>query len=88
MLHSVAPINAAVCNKARRPLGCRQCAEHEGREEHKGEERGFCPLSIWRTGGGELQSAIHELFSRFPTLQVKKWKNGPYGHNIFQIYSY
>ena len=28
MPHSVAPINAAVCNKARSPLGDRQCA-HE-----------------------------------------------------------
>jgi len=27
MPHSVAPINAAVCNKARSPLGDRQCAE-------------------------------------------------------------
>jgi len=35
MPHSVAPVKATACNKVRRPLGCRQCAEHEGREDHK-----------------------------------------------------
>jgi len=32
--------------KARRPLGCRQCAEHEGREGHEEEGRGgFCLMA-------------------------------------------
>jgi len=33
MPHSVAPIKAAVCNKARRPLGCRQYAGHKEEEK-------------------------------------------------------
>jgi len=40
MSHSVAPIKAATCNKAREPLGDRQCADHREDKEHKEEERG------------------------------------------------
>jgi len=37
MPHSVAPIKAAVSNKARLPLGSRQCAGHEGHKDHEEE---------------------------------------------------
>jgi len=44
MPNSVAPIKAVTCNKARQPFGCRQCAGHKGREDHKEEGKGLRPL--------------------------------------------
>jgi hypothetical protein len=37
MSHSVAPISVAVCNKARSPLGDRQCAHEQGANLESGE---------------------------------------------------